>query len=109
MKNLLKIVLWVVFAVYLSVLSYIPFAGLLQTYNIVLLLWCTLAMLLLVLLAFILLHFNKLHFLVFAVLLAALHLAIFYVPNVKTAFDIDSCLDSGGVWRDAACLKTESP
>lgn len=107
MKKFLKIAIWIAFAIYLALLGYIPLIELLQTYNTVLLLWCLLTVFLLAFLAFILLRFNKLRFLIFAILFVVLHLSIFYVPPVKTAFDIDSCLDSGGAWQDNTCQKPD--
>ena len=97
--------LFLVLAIYLVALGYVPFLALLHTYNTALLLWCLMTVGVVVLFAFMLLRLKKLHFLIFTILLATLHLAIFYVPDVRTAFDIDFCLDSGGAWRDGSCQK----
>ena len=105
MKKLLKTVVWIAFALYLAVLGYVPFSELLQKYNTVLLIWCLLAVALIVLFAFVLLRFNRLYFIVFTALFAILHFSIFYIPQVKTSFDIDYCLDSDGVWIDDTCQK----
>lgn len=36
-------------------------------------------------------------------LVLAVHGAVFWVEGVRLAFDVDRCLDSGGMWRDGIC------
>jgi hypothetical protein len=48
-------------------------------------------------------NFSRTKLVSLILLTAAVHLAVFAIPGVRTVFEIDRCLDLGGMWEKDTC------
>lgn len=94
----------VILGLYLLVISHIPLLEFFHRPTLLLGVWLVLAPIILGLGVWLLYRFSLKFFLVWLMLLVAFNVMIWHDKDVARAFEIDSCLDRGGMWNgDESC------